>query len=344
VAGDDGGSLRERLNHPDIAIDVLHLAEDVDHDLARLPPSLRRSVSSRNPADSLLTTDWEFALACIPAWLAVGVDLMPDLRRRLVVGGYYMCQYTLGVDALVDALPFGEQPAALPHDSVNRPASLAGSMGLAHWLATRHFQAVFGPDSPFWSHFEAAHHDWATALVWERPLTSYNTPFMEALRQESNKCALGRIASAGVMIAVRESQRVAEVETAYHTMSAAMNLIDDFADWVPDLRARRHNSFVALAATRGFLEQIPPNSDSLARALARPGLLTEYTRTVAELLEQTWDYVTPFNAPLWLTFLESLRDLAEETAAAFARDVELLRGTLWPGLGGSQPVGTPVRH
>lgn len=290
--------------------DIAFLVEEVARDMRRFGDDVRPLPADYATAESLLPTNWSFALVTMPCWIGRGLGVAEELRRRSMVAAYYLFHFVLGADRLVDHDAGAAQLGSHDPSSFTLSPTIASGLTLVHWLAIRQYHYLFQPSAPFWAALEEAHVAWGQSLRWERePYQYLSLPLEGAMEREGKKCALLYVNCAAVVHGSNRFDCLQSIERATSEINMIMNLIDDAYDWITDLREGRHNSFVALAIAHKCIGRDSLNANNLLSAMLSTSLLDHYVHKVAVMTERVAKLLAPVASTLFEPFLDDLRDL-----------------------------------
>jgi hypothetical protein len=318
--------------------DLVFLKGQVEQDIRKFSSQARPLNADWSSVGSLLSTDWMFAIVSMPGWVGHALCAPDQVRRRALVGSYYIYHHVLALDRMIDA-DRARASANLPHSadvpsSTDRTRSvvrdIAAALPLVTSLTLRQFQHIFESNSPFWDDYDRAFTIWADAMHWERHIKSYRDISLEdGMRMESGKCAPAYISAAAVCRASGHQDRMAEVEHTIMLTNMAMDLVDDNSDWMTDLTEGRFNSFVALAAGHDLVEADIPTVDDMLAAILNTPLLDLYVDQVCALTARIERAATTIGVEFWLPLLKDLRRSATKQRDAFRTGLVSISNSLF---------------
>ncbi|MEW8978929.1 MAG: hypothetical protein AB2385_11020 [Symbiobacterium sp.] len=210
----------------------------------------------------------------------------------------------------------------------------------AQWLlqeATRRFQRLLPPESPFWSDHAAIWRSYHAAMALEYRHTGRLIPYPreEFLQTTAGIFSPAKLITSALSTLADRRELLPVLHEAQDLAAAVDQIVDDLDDWRADLRNRRYSFFLT-----GALERLAmPNpeevtEEDLAEVIYLQGYYEEFAEYGIQLVEALADRAARLNSSGWVWAVSALRDKLTGRLRAMRRvrqrlgDPGTLRGAL----------------
>lgn len=171
----------------------------------------------------------------------------------------------------------------------------------------RKLHGLFESDSPIWTYLDKYFWQYNQALILEREHWGrvQDYPLERMYQIGSGKVALLKTAVTALAIKGRGEKQIKQLEIAIDSLTAAMQLGDDIADWAEDYQSQNYTMPLSRVIPVELWPSPKLSVEEVQRLLDNSFIREQLILQVIEWFQRAQYVVEDLNCPHWIAFVES---------------------------------------